>query len=76
MKEILLSACGAYATVNMVQFHLLIKVNRKPINCATCLAGWFCLVMTFQTYYWMEIPGMMAAAMMMSVLFNSIMKKL
>jgi len=76
MKEVLLSACGAYVFVNIIEFYLLIRVNRKPLNCVTCMAGWFCLLLTFQSYYWMEIPFMMAAAMMVSIFFNFLIKKM
>jgi len=70
MKEILLSACGAVVLVNNIQIHLLIKVNRKPLNCICCMAGWLCLLLTFDKYYWREIPFMMAAAMLVSIAFN------
>lgn len=76
MKEILLSACGGWVTVNMVQLHLLIRANRKPMNCESCLAGWFCLAMTVQDYYWMDIPLMMAASMMVAAFYKYAMKKM
>lgn len=75
MKEILLAACGGWVTVNMVQLHLLLKANRKPLNCHVCLSGWFCLMLTVTKYYWIEIPFMMAASMMIAAIFNAIMKR-
>ena len=76
MKEILLAACGAWVLVNIIQLHLLIKVNRKPLSCHTCLAGWLTLLLTFQDYYWLHIPFMMSASMMIVIFFNYIMKRL
>lgn len=75
MKEILLSACGAWVLVNMIEWHLLFRINRKPFNCHTCLAGWFCLVLNIG-HYWLEVPFLMAASMMVAALFNSIMRKI
>lgn len=76
MKEILLSACGAFVFVHMVQFQMIFKINFKPFNCANCMAGWFCLMISAESNYWMEVPFMMAASMMVAALFTSIMKRL
>lgn len=76
MKEILLAACGGFVAVKMLEVHILLRVNRKPLNCVTCLSGWFCLLLSIQSYYWMDIPFMMAASMMTGAFLNYLMKKL
>ena len=75
MTEILLSACGAWVLVNMIQIHLLLRIKRKPLNCHTCLSGWFCLGLCIPAgYVWYHVPFMMAAAMIVSGVMHKIMK--
>jgi len=75
MIDILLAACGGFVCVEMLQVHYLLKWNKKPLNCAVCLSGWFALLIILLPD-WFKVPFYMCAAMMVVVLFTSIMKKL
>lgn len=74
MKEILLAACAAFVWVYVLHFE---KFKFKPINCETCMGGWFCCgLCIINKYVWWEIPFYMCAAMITSIVLTKIMKKI
>lgn len=75
MKEILLAASGAFVFVEMLQLHMVFKVNRKPFSCHVCMAGWFTLLL-FILPGWFEVPFYMCASMMVAAVFKYLMKKI
>lgn len=80
MIEVLLSACGAFVFVEVLQLNVVLRLpKRKPFDCSVCLAGWFTLALFLFPYPFVKIPFYMAAAMVAVVLITKIialMKKL
>lgn len=75
MKDVLLASCGAFVVVEMLQLHMMLKWNHKPLNCSTCLAGWFCLLLSVPSLSFYT-PFYMAVAMILTVPLTKIMKAL
>ena len=74
MKDVILAACGGFVTVNMIQLHVILGWNRKPLNCDVCLSGWFFLLLYFCPG-WLDVPFYMAGAMIGGKIINFFMKK-
>jgi hypothetical protein len=75
MKEAVLACCLAFVVVDMLQLHIKFKWNHKPLNCSTCLSGWFCLLLSVPSFS-IYTPAFMAVAMILSVPLTKIMKAL
>jgi hypothetical protein len=57
-----LAICTSYVLKFVIQWHYKIKwLNRKPFNCAVCLAGW--LTLLFWLVPQIHILGWMAVSM-------------
>lgn len=75
MNEIY-AAFGAFAFVNFLKVHKISpKLNRKPLSCEVCMGGWFALLLSLDTY-WLLVPFKMAAAMCLTYLITSVMKRI
>lgn len=75
MNEVL-SACGAFVFVYILRLHLVFSVlYRKPFVCEVCMAGWFSLLLNIGSY-WLYVPFKMAAAMCLTIVLTSILKRL
>lgn len=76
LRILLCSSCMAIVAVKILQLHITFpSLNRKPFSCETCLSGWFCLVLSVPYVKWWWIPGYMAAAMILTVFINGLMRR-
>lgn len=73
MKEVILSSCAAFVWVYVLG---MIRFKYKPLNCETCMAGWFCLGLSIGVYKWYYIPFYMAAAMCVTIALTAYLKKI
>ena len=74
MNEIL-SACGGWVFVNVLEFHKRFRIiNFKPLNCDVCMSGWIYLALSFNTVYWHYIPLHMSLAMVATIFLNKLLK--
>lgn len=72
MKEVILSSCASFVWVYVLGMN---RFKYKPLNCETCMGGWFCLFLCImEKYIWYQIPFMMCAAMIMSIVLTKLMK--
>lgn len=70
LTAILYSVCFAFVIVEVLQVHLRVNWNHKPLNCVTCLSGWITLIIghSFESILWM--PVSMVAAILLTNLIN------
>lgn len=76
MIDLLLAACGAFVLVQVIEWHKIIGINRKPLNCHVCMAAWLWLPLHFIEAEWFDVPFMMCAAMCLVIALNWVMKKM
>lgn len=73
IKDIILSACAAFVLVNVLEWQYLMRINRKPLNCAVCLSGWIFLLLHFLPDQY-DIPFYMCAAMVSLIIIEKAIK--
>jgi hypothetical protein len=69
---VLLAICGAFVVVEVLQLHVVLRINRKPFNCSVCLAGWFTLLLYLLPF--LKPPFLMASAMVGIIALNKLIK--
>lgn len=76
IELIILSAASGYVLVDVVQIGYLFKglLKFKPFTCSICMSGWCAL--GFYFFPDLKFLGLMAVAMIASIILQSIIKKL
>lgn len=75
MKDLILAACGGFVLVQVVEWHMILRINFKPFSCHVCMAAWLWLGLHFIPE-WFDIPFYMCAAMCIVIALNWAMKKM